>query len=152
MGKATLHFLIKVGDLHGAELSDYRIISKSCRLPFRSVTWVVDHVAVIGMGETSEGTRRSAASRGLLGSLGNSQPVVQGWAVPVCGTASLSAPLAMHPLLSMKLGLRFDLAQRPELGEGVPRSGTGEGFAGHFQEAARPRFFHPSWALDSWAL
>ena len=45
MGKATLHFLIKVGDLHGAELSDYRIISKSCRLPFRSVTWVVDHVA-----------------------------------------------------------------------------------------------------------
>jgi len=23
MGKATLHFLIKVGDLHGAELSDY---------------------------------------------------------------------------------------------------------------------------------
>ena len=131
---------------------NYRIISKSCRLPFRSVTWVVDHVAVIGMGETSEGTRRSAPSRGLLGSLGNSQPVVQGWAVPVRGTASLSAPLAMHPLLSMKLGLRFDLAQRPELGEGVPRSGTGEGFAGHFQEAARPRFFHPSWALDSWAL
>ena len=82
MGKATLHFLIKVGDLHGAELSDYRIISKSCRLPFRSVTWVVDNVAVIGMGETSEGTRRSAPSRGLLGSLGNSQPVVQGWAVP----------------------------------------------------------------------
>ena len=73
MGKATLHFQIRVG-ICIERIIDYL---KSCHLSLRSVRWVAGHVAIIGMGETSEGTSRSAGNRSLPVVWHNTQPIVQ---------------------------------------------------------------------------